>query len=283
MEELKDNIINIEENKKSSFFYAFNLLPKQKREAMNTVYTFCRKTDDIIDEGGEPDEVKYEKLRRWRIEFEKALKGNSEYSLLNKVGEIIKQFNIPIDPFFDLIVGMEMDLQKKRYFTFNDLVEYCYRVASTVGLMCIEIFGYKNKNTVDYAINLGLALQMTNILRDVKVDLEKNRIYLPQEDFLEFGYTEEELKKGVYNQNFINLMKKNAKRANNYFDKANSMLDPKDKGGLFPARAMQHIYFSLLKKIEKKKYDVLSQRIEVSKAEKVYLALGTWAKYNLIY
>ncbi|HPN37290.1 MAG TPA: presqualene diphosphate synthase HpnD [Melioribacteraceae bacterium] len=278
-----NSAIDISEGSKSSFFYAFNLLPKPKRDAMNAVYAFCRKTDDIIDEGNEPDEIKYERLRKWRIEFEKSISGNSSYPLLNKVADIIKQFNIPIEPFFELIIGMEMDLQNKRYLSFDDLVKYCYRVASTVGLMCIEIFGYKNKSTIDYAVNLGLALQMTNILRDVKVDAEKNRIYLPQEDLLETGYTEQDLFANVYNDKFIELMKKNANRAHNYFEKADYYLDPKDKSGLFPARAMQHIYYSLLKKIEKKNYDVYSQKISVSKLEKVYLAFGVWAKYSLIY
>jgi phytoene synthase len=279
----EDKIINIAEGSKSSFFYAFNLLPKPKRDAMNTVYAFCRQTDDIIDEGHDSDDIKYERLRKWRIEFEKSLHGNSSYPLLNKVAEIIKQFNIPLEPFYELIIGMEMDLQNKRYMSFDDLVKYCYRVASTVGLMCIEIFGYKNKSTIDYAVNLGLALQMTNILRDVKVDAEKNRIYIPQEDLKEFGYTEKELFDNVYNEKFIKLMEKNAKRANDYFEKANSYLDPNDKRGLFPARAMQHIYFSLLKKIEKKNFDVFSEKISVSKLEKVYLAFGVWAKYSLIY
>ena len=108
---------------------------------MNTVYAFCRQTDDIIDEGNDPDDLKYEKLHKWRIEFEKAFSGNSEYLLLNKLATTISKFNIPLEPFFELIKGMEMDLQRKRYLTFDDLTLYCYRVASTVGLMCIEIFG----------------------------------------------------------------------------------------------------------------------------------------------
>jgi 15-cis-phytoene synthase len=156
---MSDNSKEIAKESKSSFYYAFSLLPRSKRDAMNAVYAFCRKTDDIVDEGNDSDDLKYEKLRKWRIELEKALKGTSEYPLLNKVATIIKQFNIPLEPFFELIVGMEMDLQRKRYLSFEDLTQYCYRVASTVGLMCIEIFGYKNKSTKDYAVNLGVALQ----------------------------------------------------------------------------------------------------------------------------
>ena len=176
-----DESKQIAKESKSSFYYAFNLLPRPKRDAMNAVYAFCRKTDDIVDEGNEPDDLKYEKLRRWRIELEKALLGNSQYPLLNKVATYIKQFNIPLDPFFELIIGMEMDLQRKRYLSFDDLSQYCYRVASTVGLMCIEIFGYKNCSAKDYAVNLGVAMQLTNILRDVGKDSESGRIARPQD------------------------------------------------------------------------------------------------------
>jgi 15-cis-phytoene synthase len=118
---MNDAAKQIAKESRSSFYYAFNLLPADKRDAMNTVYAFCRKTDDIIDEGNEPDEIKFEKLRKWRIEFEKAFRGHSDYSLLNKLGKTISQFNIPIEPFFELIKGMEMDLQKNRYLTFEDL------------------------------------------------------------------------------------------------------------------------------------------------------------------
>jgi len=273
----------IAKESKSSFYYAFSLLPKQKREAMNAVYAFCRKTDDIVDEGEDSDDVKYENLRKWRIELEKALNGNSEYGLLNKVAEYIKQFNIPLDPFFELIIGMEMDLQRKRYLSFDDLSQYCYRVASTVGLMCIEIFGYKNNSAKDYAVNLGVAMQLTNILRDVGKDAENGRIYLPQQDLKEFNYSEEELFSKQHNDNFIALMDYEAKRAHKYFDKANNFLDFEDKPSMFPARAMQHIYYKLLQKIESANYDVFNQKIKVNKFEKAGIAVGVWAKYNLVY
>src|SRR5690606_14068357 len=137
---------------------------------------------------------------------EKAFTGHSEYTLLNKLGKTISQFNIPIEPFFELIKGMEMDLQNKKYLTFDDLTLYCYRVASTVGLMCIEIFGYKHKSARDFAVDLGIALQLTNILRDIKNDYEKGRIYLPQEDLIKFNYSEKDIRSQSYNENFINLM-----------------------------------------------------------------------------
>lgn len=273
----------IAKESKSSFYYAFSLLEKPKREAMNTVYAFCRRTDDIVDDGNEPDDVKYERLRKWRIEFEKALRGNSEIQLLNRLVVYIQQFNIPLDPFFELIAGVEMDLQRKRFLTFDDLSNYCYMVASTVGLMCIEIFGYKNSSTKDYAVNLGKAMQLTNILRDVKKDYENGRIYLPLNDMQKFNYTEEDLKNKIYNPHFYNLMKFQAERAQYFFNKANESLQLEDKRSLFAARAMQHIYYRLLKKLEAENFDVLNKNIKVNKVEKVSIALGVWAKYSLVY
>ena len=268
---------------KSSFYYAFNLLPNEKRDAMNTVYAFCRETDDIVDEGNEIEEIKYEKLRKWRLEFEKAVKGHSDYTLLNKLGKTISQFNIPLDPFWELLKGMEMDLSIKRYLSFDDLVTYCYRVASTVGLMCIEIFGYKHKSTKDYAVNLGIALQLTNILRDIKKDSLKGRIYLPQQDLIKFGYLESDLLTYKYNPNFVNLMVYEANRVQEYFNKATMNLNLEDKASMFPARAMQHIYHKLLEKIINANYNVFQKNIKVNKIEKAGIAIGVWAKYHLVY
>lgn len=273
----------ISKKSKSSFYYAFNLLPNEKRDAMNTVYAFCRQTDDIIDKENDSDELKYEKLRKWRVEFEKAFTGHSEYTLLNRLGRTISQFNIPIEPFFELIKGMEMDLQNKKYLTFDDLTLYCYRVASTVGLMCIEIFGYKHKSAKDFAIDLGIALQLTNILRDIKHDYQKGRIYLPLEDLRKFNYSEKEIHLQNYNGNFINLMQYEVNRAKFYFDKATEELNLEDKGSMFAARAMQHIYFKLLQKIISKEYDIYKNNIRVSTFEKLGISIGVWAKYSLVY
>lgn len=273
----------IAKESKSSFYYAFTLLEKPKREAMNTVYAFCRKTDDIVDFGEETDDLKYEKLRKWRIELEKAFHGGSEIPLLNKLVTYIKQFNIPLEPFFELIAGVEMDLQRKRYISFDDLSQYCYLVASTVGLMCIEIFGYKHSSAKDYAVNLGLAMQLTNILRDVGKDYEQGRIYLPQDDMAKFNYTEDDLKNKTYNQHFVNLMNYQAARAKQYFNKANDCLNYDDKRSMFAARAMQHIYYRLLKKLEAENYDVLNKKIKIGKFEKAAISLGVWAKYSLVY
>lgn len=267
----------------SSFYYAFNLLPEDKRDAMNTVYAFCRKTDDIVDENSDSTDLKYEKLRRWRIEFEKSFSGHSEFALLNKLGTTISKFNIPLDPFFELIKGMEMDLQKDRYKSFEDLQLYCYRVASTVGLMCIEIFGYKHPSTKQFAVDLGIALQMTNILRDIGKDAKNGRIYLPQEDLIKFNYTEKEILSLVYNDNFRDLMMYESSRAKQYFNSATANLDLDDKKTMFAARAMQHIYYKMLENIIAADYDVFNNDIKVSKIEKVGIAVGVWAKYNLVY
>ena len=273
----------IAKKSKSSFYYAFNLLPNEKRDAMNNVYAFCRETDDIVDEGNETEEIKYEKLRKWRIELEKAVVGHSDYILLNKLGKTISQFNIPLEPFFELLKGMEMDLQYKRYLSFDDLITYCYRVASTVGLMCIEIFGYKHKSAKDFAVNLGIALQLTNILRDIKKDSIKGRIYLPQEDLKTFGYAESDLLSHIYNANFVDLMVYETNRAQKYFDKATMNLDLDDKASMFAARAMQHIYHKLLEKIINADYNVFQKNIKVNKIEKAGIAIGVWAKYSLVY
>ncbi|GIK23081.1 MAG: presqualene diphosphate synthase HpnD [Ignavibacterium sp.] len=278
-----DSAKNISKKSKSSFYYAFNLLPEEKREAMNTVYAFCRKTDDIVDENFDSTDLKYEKLRKWRIEFEKSFSGHSDYVLLNKLGTTISKFNIPLDPFFELIKGMEMDLQKDRYKSFDDLQLYCYRVASTVGLICIEIFGYKHTSTKQFAVDLGIALQLTNILRDISKDAKNGRIYLPQDDLNKFNYSESDLFSLNYNNNFRELMIYQTSRAKMYFDSATSHLNLEDKRTMFAARAMQHIYYKILEKIIDKNYDVYNNEIKVNKIEKVGIALGVWAKYNLVY
>ena len=274
---------DIAKTSRSSFYYAFNLLPEEKRDAMNTVYAFCRKTDDIIDEGNESDELKYDKLHKWRVELEKAFIGHSDYTLLNKLGRTIHKFNIPYEPFFELLKGMEMDLQNNRYLTFDDLRLYCYRVASTVGLMCIEIFGYKHKSAKEFAINLGIALQLTNILRDIKKDSLKGRIYLPQEDLQKFSYGEEDIFNQKYDDRFTALMKYEVERAEKFFDIATENLNLDDKKAMFAARAMQHIYKRLLEKIIEAEYNIYKKNIRVNSFEKVGISLGVWAKYRLVY
>lgn len=273
--------IEITQNSKTNFLYSFSLLPKEKYEAINTVYAFCRHTDDIVDNETESTELRYQKIREWRDEFERSLTGKSKYSLLNQVNKIIRNFNIPVEPFFELIKGMEADLQVSRYKDFETLYQYCFRAAATVGLMCIEIFGYKTENAKQYAVNLGIALQLTNILRDIKFDAMNGRIYLPAEDLKRFGYSEDDLLNYRYNESFIELMKFECKRAREYFEKANDCFVKEDRKLLFPARIMQKIYFNILEKIEKMNYNVFKKKAKVSKLKKIYYTLGVFVKYKL--
>ncbi|MBI5648503.1 MAG: presqualene diphosphate synthase HpnD [Ignavibacteriae bacterium] len=251
---------------------SFSLLPEPKREAINTVYAFCRCTDDIVDEGND-EQAKHDKLARWTYELEMGFRNESVYPLLNKLNVIAGRFNIPAAHFFELIRGMRMDLEQKRYDTFEDLEQYCYRVASTVGLMCSEIFGYKNKRTLQYAIDLGIALQLTNIVRDVRSDALRDRIYIPLEDFERFGYTEDELFASVYNENFVKLMHYEAERARRYYEKARASLAEEDHRAFFSARIMDRIYYRILDKIEQRSYAVFEEKISISSLSKLVIAM----------
>ena len=267
----------IEKNKRSNFYYSFLLLPKPKREAINVVYAWCRVADDIVDED-ENISTKHQRLISWAKEFEHGIEGTSQYALVNKLAQIIKLFNIPLSHFHELIRGMEMDIATTRYETFDDLKLYCYRAASTVGLICTEIFGYKHEDAKEYAINLGLALQLTNILRDVAADAKKGRIYLPKEDLEKYGYSEEELLASKYNTNFIQLMKFEAERARKYFAEAIRHLSEDDKPLFIAALIMQEIYFRLLQDIERAEYNVFKYRIRVPNFKKVFITANVWWK-----
>ncbi len=260
------------QNRESNFFFSFLFLSPPKREAIETIYAFCRYTDDIVDEEADVKE-KYKRLRMWTAELQRSLLGTSRFALLNKLSSTIQRFNIPVHHFYDLLKGMEMDLTKSRYETFNELEEYCFRAASTVGLICAEVFGYNHDRTKQYAINLGIALQLTNILRDIKIDAKKGRIYLPQEDLKRFGYTEDELMNSVYNDRFKALMKFECERAHEYFRKAKSYLAEDDKPLFYAARAMGNIYYLLLLRIERAHYDVFSKRIRLASPIKFLVAM----------
>lgn len=265
----------MEKNKRSNFYYSFLLLPKPKRDAINIVYAWCRVADDIVDEE-ESIPVKRQRLLSWAKEFEKGIEGESQYLLVNQLSRIISMFKIPRVHFHDLIKGMEMDLVNLRYETFDDLRLYCYRVASTVGLISTEIFGYRHEGAKEYAVNLGVALQLTNILRDVAVDAKKGRIYLPAEDLKRFGYSEEELLSGRYNERFRALMKFEAERARNYFSEAMKHLSEEDKPLFIAALIMQEIYFRLLQDIERAEYNVFARRIRISNFKKILITAHVW-------
>jgi phytoene synthase len=273
---------DITRHSNTSFYYSFSLLPKHKREAIHAVYAFCRYTDDLVDE--EPDEPKKGALlRRWRMELGRSLRGESTLPLLNQLAVTARRFNIPVDHFYDLIRGVEMDLSKKRYATFDELKEYCFLVASSVGLMCRQIFGYKNESTRDYAINLGIALQLTNILRDVKDDARRGRIYLPLEDLQHFGVSEDDIFNSRYTENFVNLMRFECNRACAYFDLARNALKDEDKHYFFAARIMWSIYAHLLRRIERSGYNVFDRRISLPKPLKLLIAFRYWLSHQLKY
>lgn len=260
------------QNRLSNFYFSFFSLPEPKREAIETIYAFCRYTDDIVDEEDADTKEKHRRLRQMTAELRLALSGSSNYPVLNKLGSIIRRFDIPVVHFQNLLKGMEMDLHKSRYETFEELEEYCYRVASTVGLICAEVFGYHHEATKEYAINLGKALQLTNILRDIKADAKRGRIYLPREDMKRFGYSEEELLANVYNERFVEMMKYECDRAHAYFKKAKIYLAEDDKPLFTAARTMGNIYYLLLRRIRAANYDVFSKRIRLGSPAKLLVA-----------
>jgi 15-cis-phytoene synthase len=266
----------------TSFYYSFTLLPKQKREAIHTVYAFCRYTDDIVDEE-RPERNKGVLLRRWRMELGRAMRGESTYPLLNQLSTTAHRFNIPVEHFYELIEGMEIDLTKTRYQTFDELKEYCYLVASSVGLICRKIFGYRNESSRDYAINLGIALQLTNILRDVADDARRGRIYIPLEDLERFGVTQESLLNLQYTPEFVELMRFECARASHYFDIARDALADEDKGFFFAARIMWSIYAHTLNRISASNFNVFQRRISISKLLKVLIAFRYWLSHKLKY
>jgi 15-cis-phytoene synthase len=266
----------------TNFYYSFSLLPRPKREALHAVYAFCRYTDDIVDE--EQDQGrKAVRLRRWRMELGRALGGTSAFPLLNQISAVARRFNIPFELFHDLIRGMEMDLTRARYERFDDLKEYCYLVASTVGLMCRPIFGKETASTRSYAINLGIALQLTNILRDVKDDARRGRIYLPLEDLRAFGVREEDILESRYTPRFVELMRFECDRARAYFDAARAMLRDDDKYYFFAARIMWSIYAHILRRIERDNYNVFARRISISSPLKALIAVRYWLSHLLKY
>jgi 15-cis-phytoene synthase len=268
---------------KSSFDYSYAFLPKDKRDALRTVYAFCRTTDDIVDS---PDIVgvnrKTELLRTWRAELENAFEGRSEFSVLNRLSAIARRFNIPVLHFYELLKGVEMDLVKNRYETFEELKEYCTLVASSVGLMTLEIFGPRNGATRDYAINLGIALQLTNILRDVAIDAEYGRIYLPLEDLRRFGYTETDLFARRYSPQFCELMQFETRRAEEYFLRATRSLPSEDRRAMFAPKIMERIYFHTLLRIKDARYNVFDRRVRLPRVLQFLIAVKYWVKQRVL-
>jgi phytoene synthase len=262
---------------RSNFYYSFLFLSKEKREAMYAVYAFCRSVDDVAD-GSAPLREKQTLLDEWRRELDRCYDGNPQHPITVQLARSIRRFPIPKEHFEELITGVEMDLIHSRYPTFHELYEYCYRVAGVVGLMCIEIFGYRNPKAKDYAVNLGLALQLTNIIRDLKVDAERGRIYLPQDELARFGYHEDELLRGAYTPAFFELIRFAGSRARQYFHSARQLLAAEDRRSLFAAEIMGTIYYRLLDTIEASGYRVFDRTITLPTSHKLWIALSIWAR-----
>ena len=261
----------------SNFYYSFLLLPRAERRAIKDVYAFCRLLDDVVDEdqtGRNP----YAELEYWRGEVQAIYAGSPTSEFGEQLMISVEEFDLPKQSFLDLIDGMEMDLKWRSYQTFADLREYCYRAASAVGLICIEIFGYESARTREYAVNLGLALQLTNILRDLKEDIARGRIYIPVEDLERFGYSERELRENLYNAPFIELMKYEHSRASSYFEKAASSLPDQDRPSMFAAEIMGAIYKELLDQMPAVQFNVFHNHLAVSKSRRLQIALSIWLK-----
>ena len=269
---------------RTNFYYAFLFLPKEKREALYAVYAFSRLVDDAVDQASSTGAAA-EAVAHWRGELARVYgtggAGASEpplgHPVARQLAGVVKQFRIPRDYFDALIDGVEMDLTQTRYATFEALSRYCYRVASVVGLICIEIFGYRNPATKDYAVAQGMAFQLTNILRDIKTDAAHGRIYLPQEELARFGYGEAELLAGRYNDAFVELMAFQCERARAYYDKAAGLLPFEDRRSMLASEIMGGIYRRLLDEIEARRYHIFEEEIRLSAPAKLLIALRTWA------
>jgi phytoene synthase len=262
----------------TNFYYAFVFLPAQKRFAIEAVYAFARRGDDIADSGMDPVEAAGA-LAGYRQALDACYTQNAsrlDSPELRALADAIKRFKIPRQPFEDLILGLEMDMTGTRYETFEQLSLYCYRVASTIGLMCIEIFEYQNPRTRDYAVNLGKALQLVNILRDIQSDAQRGRIYLPQEDLDRFGVRPSALLAGTYNDPFVELMQFECDRARHFFNQARQMLSPEDRPSMKAAEIMASIYWGILKRIQKRCYNVFGNRVRVPRPLKLWTALTVY-------
>ncbi|MDE2058628.1 MAG: presqualene diphosphate synthase HpnD [candidate division NC10 bacterium] len=280
MSDLRTNSRTITKQSGSNFYYAFLFLPKPKREALYAVYAFCRLSDDLVDES-QTEADPAAALTRWRKALDTHFEDGVDSPVITAIGQAARRFHIPKIYFEELLNGMEMDLTRARYTTFEELYPYCYRVASIVGLICIEIFGYTNSQTKTYAEQLGIAFQLTNILRDVGVDAQRGRIYLPQDELKRFGYSEEELLAGRYNHAFTELMRFQCERARGFFRAASAALPAEDERSLLAAEIMRAIYYRLLLRIEAQQYDVFHGNITIGKPRKLLLAGGLWLRSAL--
>ena len=266
-----------------NFYYSFLPLPPERKAAMCAIYAFMRYSDDVSDEAAE-DRTKAREMQAWRAALNRAFAGDyGDNLILPAFHDTVRRYAIPARYFHELIDGTEMDLVKTRYATWEELRLYCYRVASVVGFVCIHVWGFDaaEGRTMQYAESCGLAFQLTNILRDVKEDAERDRIYLPQEDLQRFGVTEAELKSGKLTEGFRALMQFEAERARDYYRQAQALLPLVHPPGRPTLTIMLNIYGGILDAIERNGYDVYSRRARVSTPKKLSIVAGAWLRGRL--
>jgi phytoene synthase len=261
----------------SSFYYSFLFLPETAQQAIIAVYAFCREVDDIVDNGTDKA-IAEQKLLFWHSEIDRVYAGNPQHPVGKALLTALKQFDLKKLLFQEILQGMQMDLQYQGYQTFEDLRLYCHCVASTVGLLAVEIFGTQNPQTLEYAKNLGLALQLVNIIRDVGEDAKRGRIYIPEEELNRFSVQANELATQQYSENFIALMQYQSARARTYYEKALQLLPTTDQYNQRSGLIMAKIYFCLLDEIEKSNFRVLDQRIALTPLRKLWIAWRTSRK-----
>ncbi|PYU24052.1 MAG: squalene synthase HpnC [Acidobacteria bacterium] len=284
---------SVARNAASNFYYAFYMLPRPKRDALCAIYAFMRLVDDISDSPGgsatQPSEyaLKRAGLSRWRVLLDECVAGNtSGHAILPAFADAIKRYRIPSRYFHDLISGAEMDLLETRYATFGALQEYCYRVAGTVGLTCLHVFGFQDPHATELAEHLGIAFQLTNILRDVRPDLALGRVYIPAEDFARFGCGMAELERGVVTPSVRELLRFEAERAWRFYREGTRLIGKVDADSKAALWALVRIYSSLLARIEERDFDVFSARVRLSAPEKAGILLrarvGWWSEADVL-
>jgi phytoene synthase len=259
----------------SSFYYSFLFLEPRRRQAITALYAFCREVDDVVDECPDPV-VSRSKLAWWRSEVGALYEGRASHPVTQALTTSLKDFFLPQEQLLEIIEGMEMDLEQVRYADFKALHLYCYRVASVVGLLAAEIFGYRERQTLKYAHDLGLAFQLTNIIRDVGEDARRGRVYLPQDELARFGVTEADLVEARYGDNFRELMKFQVERARATYRQAFGQLPAADRKAQRAGLIMAAIYQATLDEIVRDDFRVLHQRISLPPLRKLWLAGKTW-------
>jgi len=263
----------------SNFYNGLRLLPSKKRLALAAVYAFMRQCDDISDNDGNLDD-KREHFLQTREALDKALNlGQTNSSILWALRDTVHNYKIPHEYFHRVIDGTEMDLVTSNYQTFEDLYQYCYLVASVVGLICIEIFGYHDVQAKKHAIACGIAFQLTNILRDLSEDLERDRVYLPLEDLSRFNYAKTDIRNGIMDKRFQSLMAFEVQRTKKFYDEANPLVGLLDRDSRPAFSAMLESYKTILRNIEKRGYDVFTERVRLQSKDKWRIALKSLAHW----